>query len=249
MNIDDQRLAAILRSVGEHLETSSPVLEPRRNVRFHIAAFVAVLLATTTIAVPPIRAAIQRFLRIGNTTVEIVPSTVTIRPMPTFTPNQTEPTEPLRSLATGLTIVDRTAASGIVAQQVPALTDRLSTFDKSTLGVPDGFATMPEGGLLVIWRDGSTLWIHDFSVKPGDYFRKLASSEQVVIRVSGIGDDAIAIEGGHWLATPHRTVVSASTVLWVSEALEFRLESNRPLDELIVVAKSIAESIARSIAE
>lgn len=244
MNIDDQRLAAILHSVGEHLETSSPVPQPRRNIRLYVAAFVALLLATTTIAVPPIRAAVQRLLRIGNTTIEIVPSTVPIASTPTTTPNQTATPNPIPSLTTGLTIVDRRAASGILAAQVPALAGRLSTFDASTLGVPDGYAAMPEGGLLLIWRHGSTLWIHDFSIRPSNYFRKLASSDQVVVRVPGIGDDSIAIEGNHWLTTPHRTVISTSTVLWVSEALEFRLESNRPLDELVDVARSMARTMA-----
>jgi hypothetical protein len=124
----------------------------------------------------------------------------------------------------------------------------LPRLDGTELGAPAGFASMPEGGVLVVWPDGSTLWLHE---RPGGgdagdgdgagdvLLDKRVADADLVQRVEGLGDAALAVSGAHQLHTPHRGIAATTTVLWTSGAWELRLEADRPVEELVAIARDL----------
>jgi hypothetical protein len=167
-----------------------------------------------------VRSAVAGWLGIGSTSIQIDP-----------TPPSTA--APLPSIDAGLRRIDRATAAERLGSLPVAL-------DATTLGPPTGFATMPEGGVLVVWPDATTLWIHDAEVDAGMLFDKLVQAGQSVQPVDGLGDRALVITGDHFLRTPHRTIAATTSVLWQSDDREYRLESDRDDAELIELARQIA---------
>ncbi|MDP2292072.1 MAG: hypothetical protein Q8M22_12855 [Actinomycetota bacterium] len=224
IDLDDDRLAEVLADVGQHLFTGPadvPARDDRRwssVVRVALAAAAAVILLVVAIA--PLRTAVADWLGIGSTRIRIDPS-------PTTT------IEAIQSIDADLTRIDRTRAEEITGESLGGL-------DGSDLGAPSGFARMPEGGVLVLWPDGSTLWIHVESIDADRYFEKLVSSGAQIQRVDGLGDSAMVIEGDHLLQTPHRIVAATTAVVWRTGAMEYRLESSREPVELIEIARQLA---------
>ena len=115
--------------------------------------------------------------------------------------------------------------------------------DASELGAPAGYSLMPEGGVLVVWADRSTLWIHAAEFEAGVLFNKLVSTEADVQQVDDLGDDALAVSGDHFLRTPRRTVAATTAVLWRSGPWEYRLESDRDQTALIALARQLDEQL------
>ena len=229
IDLDDDRLDAVLASVGQWLDTSAPAgrrpvpvvdIGRRRRGSFAAAVLTAAAVATAVIViVAPVREAVADWLGIGSTRIEVEPTSPSGR-------------TPAPGIQTGLALVDRAAAEAMFDFDLPS--------DGTALGPPAGFARMPEGGALVVWPDGSTLWIHRETIDPDVYFKKLVDSAATVRRVDGLGDSAIVVDGPHRLQTPHRTVSASTTVLWRDGTLEHRLESDRPSQDLITIAREIA---------
>ena len=237
IELDDDRLADVLTSVGAELVTApDSTLDPavvrppartrRRSMpsirwRWQWAPVLAVgLIAAIVLAVAPVRSAVAGWLGIGSISIQIDP-----------TPPST--VAPLPSIDAGLRRIDRTAAAERLGSLPPAL-------DATTLGPPTGFATMPEGGVLVVWPDATTLWIHDAEIEAGMLFDKLVQAGQSVQPVDLLGDRALVISGEHFLRTPHRAIAATTSVLWQSNDREYRLESDRDDAELIELARQIA---------
>jgi hypothetical protein len=229
IDLDDDRLDAVLASVGRWLETSAPGAEARpapvgdvgrrRRRPYAVAALAAAAVVTAiVVTVAPVREAVADWLGIGSTRIEIEP-----------TPSGRTPTA---GIQTGLPLVDRVTAEGVFDFDLPS--------DATALGPPAGFARMPEGGVLVVWPDGSTLWIHTETVDPDMYLKKLVGSAATVQRVDGLGDSALVVSGPHRLETPHRRVSASTTVLWRVGPLEHRLESDRSPEDLVTLAREIA---------
>lgn len=238
IELDDDRLAEILADIGPLLVTTSLADrvagpepwtvdvpgERRRPRRFTVLAALAAaaaVVAVVVVAVAPLRGAVADWLGLGATRIQIDPS-----------PSSTQAVLP--SIDAGLTLIGRDAAGQRLGVALPRL-------DDTALGQPSGFASMPEGGVLAVWPDGSTLWIHVESIDADVYFDKLVASAAVVRRLDDLGDSALLIVGDHFLQTPHRTVAAATAVLWRAGDLEYRLESERDAAGLIALARELAD--------
>lgn len=241
IELDDERLADVLASVGALLVTvpditpdpavvrapagarqwSTPSRRWRWRWRWQWAPVLAVaLIAAIVLTVAPVRSAVAGWLGIGSTSIQIDP-----------TPPSTVAALP--SIDAGLRRIDRATAAERLGSLPVAL-------DATTLGPPSGFATMPEGGVLVVWADGTTLWIHDADIEAGMLFDKLVQSGQSVQSVDELGDQALVISGDHFLRTPHRMIAATTSVLWQSDEREYRLESDRDRAALVELARQIA---------
>jgi hypothetical protein len=242
IDLDDERLAEVLASVGQLLVTapvvstaspSSPVSRALpegpasvRASRWRSAPAVALAgiaaCLIVVLAVAPLRSAVADWLGIGSTRIEI-------DPIPPST------VAPLLPIDADLPRIDRDAAEVRLGAPLPQL-------DTSSLGAPAGYARMPEGGVLVIWPD-ATLWIHEEVIEPDMYFDKLISAGQDVQRVDDLGEGAFVISGDHVLRTPHRMVSATTTVLWQADRREYRLEADADAATLIDVARQLADEL------
>ena len=232
---DDERLSELLHALGQRIvlpdtqdSTSDgpaawrrpPTSSRRTPARWAAVAALAAAIVAATLLIAPVREAVAGWLGIGSTRIEVdsaVPDS----------------TVELPGIETGLPPMDPAEARTL-------LTDSLSTLDSTALGPPAGFVDMPEGGVLVVWADSTTLWVHSADVDLGLILKKLLSSQNTVRTVDGIGDEALLIEGSHWLATPHRTVTAGNTLIWRRGSTEYRLEADRPPAELIELGRQLA---------
>lgn len=226
IDLDDDRLAEVLADIGEQLFTGPESVSARVDRRWQSAARLALAAAAAVIvlvlAVAPLRTAVADWLGIGSTRVRIDPS-----------PSPTSTIEAIESIDADLLRIDRAQAEEITGELLDGI-------DGSDLGPPSGFARMPEGGVLVLWPAGSTLWVHVESINADVYFEKLVSNGAQIQRVDGLGDSAMVIEGDHLLQTPHRIVAATTAVVWRTDAMEYRLESSRDSADLIAIARQLA---------
>jgi hypothetical protein len=229
IDLDDDRLAQVLASIGALLVTDEAAARapsrarPRRSAALvmSFAAAVAIVVAVVVVAVAPIRHTVADWLGIGSTRIEIDPT-----PPPAAT-------APLSPIGLGLPRIDRAAAEQSLGSTLPAL-------DSTPLGAPMGYAAMPEGGIVVLWPNDTTLWIHRAQMPTGVLFDKMVSAATQVQRVDDLGDDALVVTGDHVLRTPHRLIEAATTVLWTDGDLEYRLDADRSVDEMIDLARQVA---------
>jgi hypothetical protein len=223
--IDDAHLEEVLASIGPLLVLEpaavtavTPELagSPRRWRRWIAGGAAAAVLAIGGLS--PLRGAVADWLGIGSTQVEV-------RPDPDAVPAS------LPGIADGAMPISPRQAAGRLE---PQLLERL---DDTELGAPAGYALIPEGGVLVVWSDRTTLWVHGSRMGVDGWLEKLVATDQQVQRVDDLGDDALAVLGDHVLETPDRTVRAGTTVLWTRGATELRLAGDRPLDELVEAAR------------
>jgi hypothetical protein len=244
IDLDDHRLELVLASIGEHLSTE-PVPDARarpasRRWVLGLAVAAATVLALV-LAIAPVRSAVAGWLGIGSTRIVVDPTIGTPAPADTTTAAasaSTTSTVPdtattLPGIADGLRQIDARGAEDLLRRPLP-------TLDGTSLGPPAGYRVMPEGGVLVVWPDSTTLWIHRRGIDGEQLVSKLVSAGEAVQAVEGLGDAALAVVGGHVLDTPHRTISVDTTVLWQDGDLEWRLESDRPVEELIALARQLA---------
>jgi hypothetical protein len=231
--LSDERLDAILTSVGEHLvvpqapESITPVGTRRGRSRHPLAAAavaVAILLVVVAATLNPVQDAIAdmfEWLDIGSTRVERTE------------PGAADPAG-LQPITADLPTVSRERAQQALGRPLPR-TRRMG------LGAPDAIATPPEGGVLLAWRrEGTSLWIRPTADPPGVMLQKLLDEHDTVERVTGLGDAAVSVGGPHVLATPHRRIAAESAVLWIDDGVEYRLESTARRAQLLAMARALA---------
>jgi hypothetical protein len=227
----DERLAAVLASVGEHLDTaprraSEPAGRPppARRTRAVLAAAAAVALLALALGslVAPVREAVADWLGIGATRIERGPAG-----------DRRNDPPGLPSLDEGLPALSAADAEAMLGRPLPDVDDVRG------LGPPDRLVRAPEGGVILAWDGGeTTLWVHEV-VDPERGLRKLGTMSTRVEDVEGLGDAALSLDGAHVLATPDRRIAAANVVIWVDDGFEHRLESRLPLPELIETARSL----------
>jgi hypothetical protein len=225
--IDDVHLDVVLASIGSRLvldpaESTVRAPQPAR-ASWQWRRWLGGGVAATVLAVvglSPVRGAVADWLGIGSTHVEVRPDADAIP-------------EDLPGIQAGATPISRRQAEDRLD---PSLVERLNTTD---LGPPAGFATIIEGGVLVVWPDHTTLWVHGGQADARRWLEKLVASDQQVQPVDHLGDDALALVGDHVLTTPARTVAAGTTVLWTRGSTELRLAGDRPVDDLIEIARNL----------
>lgn len=228
----DQQLDAVLASVGRHLvvPTGSPAVLPlptaasaRRPARpaLLVAAAVALVVLVVGAAVAPVREAVADWLGIGSTSIEQVRG-------PEADPRGLPP------LAAEAIPISKAGARAELGRALPVVRDR-------RLGAPALRALPREGGVLMIWPRGkTTLWVHRDTGDGVVFVKKLFNLRAQVTPISGLGELAALIEGGHVLETPARRVAAGRVLIWVADGLEYRLESDLPRAEMLEVARSIS---------
>jgi hypothetical protein len=220
---DDERLAAVLASVGEHLVLDEPSASRSISGRsvwrpLLIAAAVLAVLAGAVLAFAPARRAVGDWFGAGSIDVE-VDRTADPAGLPAFG-EATERIEP-------------SAADDLLGQPMPRV-------DGTSLGAPSAWWTVPEGGVLVSWPEGdTTLWVTATGTR-GDIVKQVIE-DQVVTDLPGLGDEGFAITGDHVLQTPHRRVRATAVVAWFDGDLTFRLDGTGDIDDLIAVAEQISD--------
>ena len=232
----DDRLEAVLASIGEHLDlgprASAPGAFPpphrRTRDRFLAAAaavLVIIVLAVATIA--PARDAVADFLRIGSTRIDRAPLGAA--------PSTTNPSTAPAGLLDALERIDAATATTRLGRSLP---DTRTT----VLGPPDAIYAMrsPEEGVVLAWTTPEvTLWVHRAPVSDAIIYAKQLGAANRFEILSGLGDSALAITGPHTLRTPDRTIAAGNVVLWIRAGWELRLEADRPITELADIARTI----------
>jgi hypothetical protein len=227
IEMDDDRLGEVLASVGdllviEHVAVGAVARPPARR-RGRIAAMVAAAAAITVVSVAPLRGAVADWLGIGSTHIRISP-----------TPPSTS--SPTATIEAGVRLVPRATAESRLAIALDPL-------DTAPLGAPAAYGVIPEGGILVLWSSGATLWIHEGELDPDRLIEKLVTAASAVEPVDDLGDGALVVTGDHFLRTPRRVVAATSTVLWRSGVWEYRLEADQSPDSLIETARELARLV------
>jgi len=228
--LDDDRLEAVLTSVGEYLvidqSTAATAIaaQPASEVgptwrRPLLAAAVALaVVAGTVLAVAPARRVVSGWLGIGRIEVQIDRSAD-----PTGLPSFHAPAVP----------IDAATVDEVLGQPMPVI-------DGSQLGSPSGWWTLPEGGVLAGWPGGdTTLWV----VETGggdELLKKVAAGADNVTELPDLGDGGMAITGAHLLKTPHRRVGADNVVIWTDGELTLRLDGAGDIDTLVEIARQLA---------
>lgn len=237
IDLDDDRLELVLASIGEHLSTEPADSRTRPGSRRLLMglAVAAITVLAAVLAIAPVRSAVAGWLGIGSTRIVVDPTIASSLPSESTAASSatSDASTTLPAIAAGLREIDARDAEEVLRRPLPSL-------DGTSLGPPAGYRAMPEGGVLVVWPDGTTLWIHRHQIEGDVWVNKLISAGESVQDVDGLGDAALAVVGGHVLSTPRRTLPAETTVLWQVDDLEWRLEADRPVDEVISLAREIA---------
>lgn len=224
--MSDRRLEAVLVSVGEHLAVDEPAILPashridrRSSHRLLAAAVIVAIVAAATLLFAPARRAVADWLGIGSTRIEVVS-------------DQPTAGDALPRAVDHADLVPIDEAEAALGRPLPDTS-------KTALGPPDGVLVVPEGGGLVVWLDtDTTLWIR--TADPTDSINtKILGPEAELRSVTGLGDEAVLITGDHVLETPRRQIAASTVLLWISDGIEYRLESALTGDELIEIALAI----------
>jgi hypothetical protein len=224
VRLDDDRLAIVLASIGEHLvvDGSAAATVPRQTHPLWrpllVAAVTLAVIAGAVVAIAPARRAVSGWLRIGRIELDVDRRTES-----TGLPSLTEAARP----------IEPTAAGDLLGHTMPAV-------DISSLGPPTHWWTIPEGGVVVGWQDGETsLWLTTAADGEG-LVDKIVGAESAVTELPDLGDGGAAVRDSHVLRTPNRRVAADNVVIWVDDDLTWRLEGTADLDELIAVANQLA---------
>ncbi len=216
--MSDDRLEVVLTDLADRVVIS--LEKPRRSRLRAVAAAGVVVLASMTIS--PVRDA-------AADVVELL----------SFRSIDFERGDSAGSDPAGLPPVTENAPTVQQAQAEAVIGQRLPETD---LGPPDLIALPPEGGVLLVWNPGpTTLWILPTIDTADSRMRKLLDEVDAIEPVFELGEGAVFVHGDHVLTTPHRTVAADNVMLWIEGGVEYRLESNAELDQMLTTAKSLAQ--------
>ncbi|MDQ3739218.1 MAG: hypothetical protein M3337_08635 [Actinomycetota bacterium] len=238
--LTEDRLEIVLRSIGQHLMVDSAVdpLTPdlldsectasREPARRHsesrgrtqgwlVAAAVAAL-ALSAVVVSPVRRTVAGWLSIGQTEISLV--------------GTADPGE-LPELQEGALAIAADEAARRLGRPLPPA-------DDTRLGAPAAVVAPPEGGVLLVWPAGSTtLWIQTAGLNGDAIYRKSVDAGESVAAVQDLGEGGLSISGDHILRTPQRQLAADTVVLWTDDGLEYRLESDFTVRELVEIARTL----------
>ena len=233
----DDRLDEVLASIGRHLVIDTPagdLVMPAgdsggtssqwsgRRGRLLVAAVIVAVVAASVVSIAPARRVVGGWLRAGRIDVSVDPN-MTIEPgLPGF--------------IDAATPIDQSYATTLLGHTPPDLAS-------SSLGVPDGWWTVPEGGVLLTWTETVTsLWMVPTGEHEAGHIDKIVrvADAEHPTWLPDLGNGGIAIDAPHLVLTPQRRVAAGSVVAWDVGGITFRLESTLDIDELVLVAESIA---------
>lgn len=216
----EDRVLLVLADLRDHLdvEESAAPRGPRIGHPLMLVAAAVVVLLAASLVVRPVRDAVAEWLGVGSTRVHIDPERRPTGPAL----DESLGTEPGQSPDD--TIVPTWVAGG-------------------PLGAPERAVEPPEGGVVLLWDDGTTaLWIRPATSDSTVMFDKIVGIGSSVRRLDDLGDDAIVIDDDHILETPERVTTAGTTVVWIVDEFEMRLESDRPSEQLIEIARALEAS-------
>ncbi len=213
VRLDDDRLAAVLASVGEHLVVDHQVAAAAGSTEFRptwrrpllVAAAALIIIAGAVVAIAPARRVVSGWFGAGRIEVEIDRDSRSDRTAGVHRARRCR--------------IDPAAVDEVLGQAMPSV-------DHSALGPPSDWWTLPEGGVLVGWPTGETLWV-TVSDDGDDLVKKVAGGATDVTELRDLGDGGVAITGEHLLQTPHRRVRADTVVIWTDGELTFRLDGDR----------------------
>jgi hypothetical protein len=234
----EDHLDRVLASVGDHLAVPAVVVrstEPSpvaavvplgasrrsRTVTLVAAAAVVALVVLAATTVSPVRDAVARvveWLDVGSTRIERVDA------------RAADPSG-LGSVTEGLPAVTTAEAERALGRPIPSA---------AALGPPDRVMIPPEGGALLAWQDGTTLWLLPSDDVAGPLLDKLVGEGVSVTRLPDLGDGGAVVTGDHVLQTPHRRVAADTVVLWIDDGLQLRLETDRDPAAAVARARTLA---------
>jgi hypothetical protein len=214
-------------------------LSGRRGLAW--AAVVLLVLVTGLMAVPSVRAAVLRALRLGG--VEIVMDATAT---PAASSAGATPTEPPRE--TALPFLSYLAGDTTLAkaQEQVDFALRLPAYPLD-LGRPDRVFLQHPGGPMVVlvWsdpQDPKRVLLSLNELGPGARVWKLEPKALQETRVHG--SRAIWTDGPYMLETRRgdvesRRLVEGHALIWTDGEITYRLETDLPLDEAVKIAESL----------
>lgn len=211
---------------------TSPTRRPAAGRRRLAWALVVVLFAVALVAVPPVRAQLVEWLRIGGISIQ-APDATADEGMP-------EVNLPLYGLAdlTGESSLEQARASVDFSIGLPGY--------PPDLGGPDHVylqAFGPEQYFAILaWGDESAPNLVLYVQGPGPQLTK--SEPDSLIEVPIDNSAGAYVQGTHLLilhgADAYGVLVEAPVLIWEGEGgMTYRLEADLPLDEMILIAESI----------
>jgi hypothetical protein len=235
----------IAGQVRRRLEDGSP----RRAAHRRLAWVAAILLLLAGLmAVPPVRAAVLRILRVGA--VEILPAP----PMPSATPAPETAASPSATPApspTPLRSVLQLAGETTLAkaEAEAGFPIRLPGYPPD-LGPPDRVFLQDLNGpvVVLVWLDSSRpdgvrLSLHQLG--PGTFAQKVEPT--VIAETSVDGEPALWTEGPHLFQFRRgsrvdldaRRLVKGNVLIWMEGEITYRVETYLPMEEAIRIAESL----------
>jgi hypothetical protein len=215
--------------------------------RWQTWAAAAALILAMLLAVPPVRASVLEFLRIGAVRIFLAESTPTSFPTaPTVgTPGPIASTP----LASALDLAGETTLAQ--ARQQTAFAIRLPSYPQD-LGQPDRVFVQDLGGtaVVLVWMDANNrgqvrLSLHELG--PGIDVQK--KQPPAIERITVRGQPAVWTAGPYMLEIysgkpgeheeAARRLVTGHVLVWAEGEITYRLETDLPLDEAVRVAESL----------
>lgn len=219
-------------AVRAHLQVDRP--RPWRLRRWAVAALIALLFALlVAIAVPPVRAALLRVLRIGAIQINLIDD-----PQQASLPAAAAQRQPVSIIDLGEEI-GLAEAAGVITLANPPF--------PPGLGEPDAVygqnLLFREPVVSFFWRArGERPQILLTQIGLPQFALKWAAGEQVA-EIEVRGRPAIWIAGPHRLdlvsgAAEHVTAIASNVLIWDNGQMTFRLEADMTLEEALQIAES-----------
>jgi hypothetical protein len=222
-------------------QTSPPAARPRLRWATVLGAL-AIALGLALFASPTARAALYRVIQLGVVRIFLEPSTAT--PSPSAAPGATPSTTPTPILRPPLDLEGRTSLAEI--RRVLGDDVRLPTYPLDW-GEPDLAFLQSIGGPLavLVWLDPmdptrAELALHILGPKA----EASKSAAEMIEEVQVDGEPALWLVGAHRLLLrsgemEFRTLVTGNVLLWKVGEVTYRLETDRTLEEAILIAESL----------
>jgi hypothetical protein len=262
MNLANQKIEGLLRQASENFvypptpDLSSRLsaeaknrARPRRSLTTALTVLLLVL-ATSLLAVPGVRAQLAEWLQIGAVRI--------LRGDPSATATVAQDQE--GHLLSGPTT--RTPSPAFVITSVLDLDGETSLrAARATVSFPIPLPAYPQylGEPDHVFLQGSgdgqfvvLVWLQENQAAQaelvlyviGEAVQLNKGVPEVIEAVEVLGELAILTRGAHLLTTEgseqYAKLVNAPTLIWVQDGITYRLEADLPLDEMIRIAESLA---------